>query len=41
MGNLTATAKKAAITTALVLAVIYVARRVPVANKIVDTALNG
>lgn len=35
------TAKKAAVTTALVLAVIYVARRVPVAAKIVDTALNG
>lgn len=41
MGNVTSLAKKAAITTAMVLAVIYVARRVPVAGPIVDKALNG
>ncbi|CAJ96110.1 hypothetical protein CMPELA_25725 [Cupriavidus necator] len=33
--------KNAIKTTALVLAVIYVARRVPVANQIVATALAG
>lgn len=41
MGSAIATAKKAAVVTAMVLATIYILRRVPVASDLVDRALKG